>query len=294
MDVVEVFRSPRRHACDERALVLHAMGIASEVAWYDNCWLIRVSTADFNAALAQLQRYERENRPRRPRFGRSTDAHPRAWAASVAFALVLLGVAYLAGRKAFGFDWMAAGVADAAAIRAGDWWRAVTALTLHFDVGHLLANLGFGAVFVLFAGQLLGPGVAVLGILLAASGANLLCILLEPTSHVSAGASTAVFATLGLLSAYAWRTRADDGERWSYRWAPLLAGTCLLAFMGISDEHTDVLAHLTGFGTGALAGVWLAAQAHRLGRAMQWFGAVASAALVAVAWAVALASSVGH
>ena len=64
-----------------------------------------------------------------------------------------------------------------------------------------------------------------------------------------------MFATLGLLAAYAWRRRRDQGDRWAYRWAPLVAGVILLGFMGAGGERTDVLAHLTGFAMGALAGV---------------------------------------
>ncbi len=66
-----------------------------------------------------------------------------------------------------------------------------------------------------------------------------------------------VFALLGLLAAYAWRRRADSGERWAYRWAPLIAGVFLLGFTGVGGENTDVLAHLTGFITGSATGWWL-------------------------------------
>jgi membrane associated rhomboid family serine protease len=154
----------------------------------------------------------------------------------------MLLVGYLAGRAAFGYDWLDAGALLTGATRAGEFWRAVTALTLHLDVGHLLANLGFGTVFGLLAGQLLGPGVAWASVLAAAATANLLNAFIQPVTHSSVGASTAVFATLGLLSAYAWRKRAGQGDRWAYRWAPLVAGVILLGFTGAGGERTDVLA----------------------------------------------------
>jgi len=65
-----------------------------------------------------------------------------------------------------------AGALVAGPTRGGEFWRAVTALTLHLDVGHLLANLGFGTVFGLLAGQLLGAGVAWATVLAAASAAQ--------------------------------------------------------------------------------------------------------------------------
>src|SRR5690606_35050914 len=68
------------------------------------------------------------------------------------------------------------------------------------------------------------------------------------------GASTAVFATLGLVAAYAWKQHSAGALRWARRWAPLIAAVALLAFTGAGGERTDVLAHLTGFISGALVG----------------------------------------
>ena len=293
MDAVRIYRSPWRPACEERAFVLHAVGVESQVLYDDQAWHLAVAAGEATNAAAHLQRYEHENPPRR-RFIRPEGTHPAAWIGAVGYALVLLGVAFLAGRKAFGANWLEAGVVDTAAVRAGEWWRVVTALTLHFDVGHLLANLGLGTVFVLFAGQLLGPGVATAGVLAAAAGANLLNVFVQPADHLSAGASTTVFATLGLLAAYAWRRRANDGERWAYRWAPLGAGVFLLAFTGAGGEHTDVLAHLSGFLMGALTGVLLAAHPQPAGRPIQRLCGVLALASVAFAWSLALRSGLGQ
>jgi membrane associated rhomboid family serine protease len=98
-----------------------------------------------------------------------------------------------------------------------------------------------------------------------------------------------VFATLGLLSAYAWRRRAEDGGKWAYRWAPLVAGVFMLAFTGAAGENTDVLAHLTGFLTGAGAGAALAARNRPWPSRAQWLGGLGAAALVVAAWTAALA-----
>ena len=292
IDMVEIYQSNGRAACEERAFVLHAVGIASDVAFTGHDWGLFVDSADAVNATTHLERYQRENPPRR-RFIRPEGTHAWAWLGAAAYASVVLAVAYLAGHRAFAANWLSAGVVDTAAVRAGEAWRVVTALTLHFDVGHLLANLGFGTVFLWLAAQLLGPGIALAAVLAAASLANLLDTFLQPADHVSAGASTAVFATLGLLAAYAWRRRADDGGRWAYRWAPLVAGVFLLAFTGAGGENTDVLAHLTGFVMGALAGVLLAMRRQAFGATAQWLSGLAAAALVALAWTVALASGLG-
>jgi membrane associated rhomboid family serine protease len=125
-------------------------------------------------------------------------------------------------------------------------------------------------------------------VLVAASAANLLNALLAPAGHSSIGASTAVFATLGMLAAYSWWRRRDAGDRWAYRWAPLMAGVILLGFTGAGGERTDVLAHLTGFTMGALAGVAHAALPLPRGRVAQFVAGFVALLLLAGAWAWAL------
>ena len=288
VEVIEVYRSYWRPSCEERAFVLHAMGIASRTAWNGGAWSLYVASADEIEAHAQLRRYERENPPR-TRPAPPEPLHRGAWLGSSAYAGVVLLVGFLAGTSAFNLDWLDAGSLRAAPVRGGELWRVVTALTLHLDVGHLLANLGFGTVFGLLAGQLLGPGVAWASVLVAAAGANALNAWLQPDVHASVGASTAVFATLGLLAAYAWRRRSGETERRAYRWAPLFAGVFLLAFTGAGGEHTDVLAHLTGFAMGALAGALQATWRLPRGAFAQLVAGGASLAIVAAAWACALA-----
>jgi membrane associated rhomboid family serine protease len=287
LDVVEVHRSRWRPHCAERAFVLQAVGIPSQTAWDGGEWILYVEAKDEVAARSQLRRYELENPPR-PRPALPESLHGRAWLGSLAYAVVVLAVGFMAGAGAFDSDWFDAGALRAEPIRSGEAWRPVTALTLHVDIGHLLANLGFGTVFGLLAGQLLGPGIAWVTVLAAAAAANFLNALVVPDAHSSVGASTAVFATLGLLAAYAWRRRSAV-ERRAYRWAPLVAGVFLLAFTGAGGERTDVLAHLTGFAMGALAGVVHASRPAPRGAAVQLVAGVASIAVIVVAWACALA-----
>lgn len=268
--------------------MLHAVGIDSQTAWDGSAWILSVEPAREAAARVQLRRYEFENPPR-ARPPPPEPLHGGAWLGSLAYAAVVLVVGYLAGLGAFDADWFDTGALRPKPVRDGESWRAVTALTLHLDVGHLLANLGFGTVFGLLAGQLLGPGVAWSTVLAAAAAANLLNAFVVPEAHSSAGASTAVFATLGMLSAYAWRRRSGAAERRAYRWAPLVAGVFLLAFTGTGGERTDVLAHLTGFAMGALAGAFHASWRGPRGPAAQLVAGVASLAVVAGAWVSALA-----
>jgi membrane associated rhomboid family serine protease len=126
------------------------------------------------------------------------------------------------------------------------------------------------------------------GAVAAATLANALNVSVQPASHVSAGASTMVFSLLGLLAAYAWRRREGSGERWAYRWAPLIAGVFLLGFTGVGGENTDVLAHLTGFITGAVTGWWLGRLSQIPRPRVQWLAGLGALAGIAGAWWVAL------
>ncbi len=289
MDRVPLCRTGSRPACEERAFVLHAVGIESEIAWDGEAWVLWTQAADEGAARVQLQRYERENPPRRLAVAVEPVTRGRGSAPPVTRRSSCWSPG-LPVTRAFAADWLSAGGLDTRAFRGGELWRAVTAVTLHFDVAHLLGNLGFGMFFGWLAGQLLGPGVAWSGALAAAVVANLLNASVQPASHFSAGASTAVFALLGLLSAYAWRRRASAGDRWAYRWAPLIAGVFLLGFTGVGGENTDVLAHLTGFAMGALTGWLLARRRSSPGTVAQWVSGLGALAVIAVAWWLALAA----
>jgi membrane associated rhomboid family serine protease len=268
--------------------MLHAVGIPSQVVASGEHWTLQVAPEHAPAAARQLRVYERENTRRREVAAPAEPLHRQAWLGALTYVLVLLLVAYLAGVKAFATDWLDAGALHGALLRGGEPWRAITALTLHFDVAHLLGNLGFGAFFGLLASQLLGPGVAFGSAVLAAATANFVNGGVQDPYYVSGGASTVVFALLGVLSAYAWRRRAGAGERWAYRWAPLIAGVFLLGFMGVGGERTDVAAHLGGFAAGTFAGWLLALRSRAPGAWVQWCAGIATLACIAAAWALAL------
>ena len=62
---VEVYRSHWRPACDERAFMLHAVGIASQVVGVGSNWsLVRRADVRLRRAFRHLRTYDRENPPR--------------------------------------------------------------------------------------------------------------------------------------------------------------------------------------------------------------------------------------
>jgi rhomboid protease GluP len=285
---VAVFRGSRR-ASTEAGLVLEARGVAYDSVWVDGEFVLLVAPEAAAAAREELARYALERRLVR-RVREPFVPFPGAGVGAVIFVSVLLVVAYLNGIQAFGADWLDAGSLDARTGGGGEWWRAVTSLTLHLDQAHLLGNLLFGVGIGALAGRAFGPGVAWASILAAGAAADYLDMLISPPAHRAAGASTAVFAALGLLVGFAWRHGLTLREQFKYRWGPLFAGLCLLALLGAGDEHVDVLAHALGFGSGTALG-WiysrLGVPRNRSAR-LQICAGAASLVLIVLAWLLAL------
>lgn len=286
---VTVFRARRRRACEERQLVLLAVGVVAELVPGEGEFLLQVDAQDAAYAARHLAQYESENRapppsPPPPRL------HPYAWVGCVLYVVTLVGVAYVVGNGLVRLDAFDLGALECARVQAGEWWRAWTALTLHLDGPHLAANLGAGVWFGYLAGRQLGSGTAWFLTVTGAALANLAEGLTGPPEHSAVGASTAVFAALGLMSAYSWRERFHLPQHWGRRWGPLIAGVILLGWTGSAGEGTDLVAHLAGFTTGALLGIAAATPASRrwLERIPQWLAGAAALAEVAIAWGFAL------
>jgi membrane associated rhomboid family serine protease len=290
-DLTTVFRSPRRRDCEERLLVLTAVGVEGVVVRAQDEFLLQVAAADAGYAARHLLQYEAENRPPPP-----PPPPPRvygyAWVGCLAYVLVLLGVAFALSNGLVRLDAFDLGELDAARVQAGQWWRAWTALTLHLDGPHLAANLAAGVWFGYLAARQMGSGTAWLLTVTGAAAANLLEGLLGPPDHRAVGASTAVFSALGAMSAYSWRERFGLPQRWARRWGPLVAGVILLGWTGSAGEGTDLVAHLGGFAMGALLGATAALPRTRqwLDGVPQWLSGAAALASVVVAWWCALRS----
>jgi rhomboid protease GluP len=289
-DATEIYRSTRRAACEERALVLTAAGIPSAIRADGALFILEVDDAELHLALAELGDYEAEIRPIAVRPPAPPRRQPHAWIGCLVYAAVLLGVAYAISNGLVRLDAFDLGELDAGRLQSGQWWRAWTALTLHLDAGHLAANLGAGIWFGYLAAAELGSGSSWFLIVNGAALANWVEGELAPATHRSVGASTAVFTALGMLAAHSWRTRFYLPQRWALRWAPLVAGVVLLGWLGSGGEETDLIAHVLGFIVGVLIGAAAAQPAirHFLGRVPQWLAGLGALACVAVAWTCAL------
>lgn len=285
-----VYRSDIRQECLKHALVLEAVGIDYEVHKKVGEFTLVVAAQDVPRARAEIDAYTRENRDW-PTAAATPPQQFCGWGGVLGYAAVLLLTAILARHEMFAFDWFAAGKTQAGLIRHGEWWRTVTALSLHVDAAHLIANMVIGGLFGLFAGQALGSGLAWVSILVAGAAGNLLNAWIRPSGHTSVGASTAVFAALGIVAALTWQRRRHLQTSKLARWAPLVGGIVLLGYLGTGGVRTDVAAHVTGFLSGVFLGVLYGKLGNRvvLGAGAQFFLGMAALAVLVLAWALALA-----
>jgi rhomboid protease GluP len=290
-DFQEVFRSPSRAACEERALVLAAVNIQGVIQVDGAEWILGVHPEEALRALAHLHQYRVENVPLPPPPP-PAPVHGHAWVGATVYALVLLGVALAISNGLWRADAFEIGALDGARVQSGQWWRLWTALTLHVSAEHLFANLAGGAWFGILAARQLGVGTAWLLIVSGAALANGLEAEWAPGSYQSVGASTAVFTALGLMAAHSWKIRLPLRQSWAKRWAPLVAGTVLLGWLGTAGEGTDIVAHLLGFTVGCLLGAtagFIAVEG-ALHRMPQWLAGLGAVASIAAAWVLALRS----
>lgn len=152
----------------------------------------------------------------------------------------------------------AAGDLDARALfNRGEWWRPFTALFLHANVGHLVSNLLSGYFAIVAVVTTLGRRRGWLLLALASVAGDVAAAAINyPGPYQSLGASTGIFAGLGLLTGRAVRALRRPGRAhpWRAVIAPLAAGFTLLGMLGAGGLHTDVGAHATGFGAGLVLG----------------------------------------
>jgi len=280
-------RGITRRSLEEASLVLTAMNIDSRIEEDRFDWRLVVADAEAPEAVRQLEAYSLENRTANvhPVAVRSVDS---GWPGVLGFLAVIWLIPSLQSQSVFGWDWHAIGRLQAGDVVNGEWWRAITALTLHADIAHILGNSLFGALFGLFVGRYLGSGVGWLLIVLAGAAGNLLNAWLRPEDFRAIGASTATFAALAIGGAFVYRRGYFKGRGWRRSFAPIFAGLAMLSFTGVGGENTDVLAHFTGFAAGIGIGL-LAAALHleEISPRAQLCCGLAALGLLIAAWAAA-------
>lgn len=297
MAIMDVFDDPllracirrdhNRHSLERASLVLTAIDIANDIEPDGAQWSLWVADAEAMRASAELETYAQENRPGYTPRPRVTPIDS-GWVGVIGYLLIIWMLPSLEASAAFNWNWRTAGAMDAGLVMQGEWWRTITALTLHADLGHLMANSLFGAVFGWFAGRHLGSGFGWLLVLLCGALGNALDASVQSDDFRSIGASTATFASIGIVGAFVWRRGYYRAVDWRRSLAPIFAAIALLAYTGVEGENIDVVAHLMGFAAGICCGIAAAGiDIRRIGIAGQLLCGSSAVSIIAIAWSLA-------
>jgi membrane associated rhomboid family serine protease len=267
-----VRRTESRSRAEEWSFVLRALGVIHEIRDDESGYSIAVLEEDREQASAALEAHERERAepppPPPPEYGPSRIG----WG----FAAFILAVHLATGPRDPSVIWFARGSLEAEAVLRGEWWRIVTALSLHADLEHALGNALIGALLLSALARRIGTAAAAWLALLAGAAGNALTAVVARSHYASVGASTAVFAALSALAVVEALSRRRAAA------VALGAGAALLGFLG-TGQQADLLAHLFGFVAGALGALLSAPHARRPPRRTSVQPAFALAALAAVA-----------
>lgn len=276
--------SVSRRSILESDLVLTSMGIETRIERRLFEWRLLTLDALATHARVQLDLYYKENKQRQRPYTIYPTLGAGYYGALVYLCVIwlffLIDQANFIGRS---------GVLSAAAVDDGAWWLTMTALTLHANLSHIVANSVTGALFGYATGRYLGDGFAWFLILVSGAFGNLLNALMRPDTFYAIGASTACFAAAGVLCGFTWRKSFVKGASARFNYLPLAGAIALFVFMGMEGENTDVVGHLmglaVGLGVGALVGSY---DIRRLGSSGQKLSAIAAIGLLAISWVFAL------
>lgn len=290
-DLAEVGRYAKFSQAQERGLVAAALEVPYWVIRDGRDFVLYVEPATEDLVAEELAKFEAEFVQRRAEQSAPAIVLPKLDTIPLFIAAWVMST-FWAAQNFVPTSWMDRGDASNRDIFAGEWWRTFTALTLHGDLPHFVANLCFGLLFAGFLVPRFGGGVTWLGIVLSGALGNLLnAWFYRSELHSTIGASTAVFGGLGMLVMWEFRARWRSHARrvWWHLVVPIGGGLALLAFLGVGEEHehrVDYMAHFWGF----IAGLALGAvrSANRLPPPAQRVAGVLATALLLLAWALAL------
>ena len=233
------------------SLVLASQEIETTIVGEEG-WALVVGENDFDRAMAAIRQYQKENHRwhwRQPLSGTGLIFHWGTLAPCILFVVFYaLGETNIPSLKS-------SGMVDTQLVWTGQWWRLFTAVYLHADMGHLIANVTTGLVLFGLAMARYGPGAGLLAAFLAGVAGNLAGLVFYPDPHRGLGASGMIMGALGLLGAEGIAAlRSTRATHWLWRGAG--AAFLVLVLLGFS-EGTDIIAHVGGFVSGALLGAIL-------------------------------------
>jgi rhomboid protease GluP len=266
--------------------VLASQGMEAVINRSAEGWALLVEERDYERAQAALKQYQLENRGWRWRQPLPEAGLLFHWG-SLGWVAAMVAFYYWSAVRFPGIR--SAGLLDSEKVRQGQWWRLWTAITLHENLPHLMANVTIGFLLMGLVMARYGAGVGLLAAYLAGALGNVASLLFYPQPHLSLGASGMVMGALGLVtvqSFFFWR-KYRPGGRFLFR--AMAAGVMILALVGFSPQ-SDMVAHVGGFAGGVIFGIGLgwAGPGRWQGGPVNVGALVVVAALVLATWRQAL------
>jgi rhomboid protease GluP len=208
-----------------------------------------------------------------------------AFAVAVCLAALTLVFFSMTRVEGTGLRWEERGILITERLLMGDWWRLITAATLHADISHAVSNAGFFLVLAWAAGERFGSGVT-LALWLTTAVVGFVASVVLSHTEITLGASGGLFGLLGAAAGHAVRHRDTRGLVRRDRIRAFAGGVLLLAFTAFSPR-ANIHAHVGGFVSGLLCGLVMPARPPRAW--LQVLSGLAAAALVFLAWRIARA-----
>jgi len=273
-----VRRTSDRRLAEEWSFVLRALSVIHEIREEDSGFGIAVLPEDEERAASAIDAHEAERAEPRlptPEYGPS--------GAGWMLAAFIVALLFATGPRDEQVVWFAKGSADADRILRGEWFRVVTALSLHADLSHALGNAIVGGLLLSALARRIGTAAAAWVVLLSGAVGNALTAAVARHGYVSVGASTGVFGVLAALAVVQALSRRRAAA------VALCAAAALLGFLG-TGQNSDLLAHFFGFCAGAVFALATRRLVLRPPPRSAWQPALGAAtlAVVGAAWWLAL------
>ena len=214
----------------------------------------------FTKAMCQIDAYEHD-RPFFERFRELFTATSEPVKFNIAFPVIvfsamLISFYFICGPSENNSLWYSKGMLSVDFFHRNEWWRPVTALTLHADFAHVAGNVLFFLIFGTAAVMQAGGGTVLFFSVLSGIMGNLCTLYLFGDRVYNAlGFSTSVFGLLGILAALRLMQNVRVKRISSfYFWIPLVAAVAVFGLTGTS-AGSDIAGHSFGFVWGAVFGV---------------------------------------
>lgn len=234
-------------------IVLSSSDISYQMRKERKGWCIWVNEENEERALNAIEQYLEENKDVTLKDETFGHAYQRTFTGL--WAAIILLACYIAPKSSDDIQvFIRAYGSSAFHILHGELFRTATSLLLHANALHLAGNMIGIALFGTAVCTITGWGVGWLMIFATGILGNLVNAFLYKTSHLSIGASTAVFGAIGTLAAHQFFKKFRLPGQRIKAWLPLGGGLALLGFLG-SGQHVDLTAHLFGFMAGIMMGL---------------------------------------